>query len=178
MATAVHSEVERYLQLPYRVELTPAEGQWFVEIPDLPGCMSQGDTAEAALAMIRDAQVGWIEERLEAGLTIPAPRPEPDHRYTGRFSVRVPRDLHRALVAVAERQGASLNLYVATALAGIVAGGSGATSPVGPGGPLVGQAGQPWRNSPSDPGVAEQLAGIRTALETVLGTGETRAGRR
>jgi antitoxin HicB len=40
-----------------------------------------------------------------------------DHHYTGKFMVRVPRDLHRALVVAAEAQDVSLNLFIATALA-------------------------------------------------------------
>jgi antitoxin HicB len=112
-----HQEVERLLALPYRIELIPDDGEWVVAMPELPGCVSQGATIEEALAMIKDAQRGWLEVRLEAGLPIPQPETEPDHRLSGKFNVRVPKDLHRALVAAARAQGVSLNLYVATVLA-------------------------------------------------------------
>ena len=52
---AVLRAVAYYMSLPYRVELIPDEGGWFVSIPDLPGCMSQGETPDQALEMIRDA---------------------------------------------------------------------------------------------------------------------------
>jgi antitoxin HicB len=117
MVTTAPNAADRYMGLPYRLELVPDDGEWFVELPELPGCMSQGQTPEEALAMIRDAQRGWIEERLARGLAIPVPRPTTEHSYTGKFNVRVPRDLHRALVRVATAQGVSLNLFVATALA-------------------------------------------------------------
>lgn len=69
----IEREVERYMDLPYRVELTPADDGWFVRMPDLPYCMSQGDTIEEAMAMIRDAQRGWLTVRLAKGLPIPDP---------------------------------------------------------------------------------------------------------
>jgi antitoxin HicB len=31
-------------------------------VPDLPGCMSDGETAEAALASVKDAVAAWIDE--------------------------------------------------------------------------------------------------------------------
>lgn len=117
MSAVAPDAVERYMARPYRIELIPDDDEWFVEMPELPGCMSQGQTPEEALLMIRDAQRGWLTVRLEHGLAIPEPAPEPEHRFTGRFSIRVPRDLHRALVTAAAGQGASLNLYVATILA-------------------------------------------------------------
>jgi hypothetical protein len=38
-------------------------------------------------------------------------------RHSGRFVVRIPSGLHRALAAAAEQNGVSLNMFVATALA-------------------------------------------------------------
>jgi antitoxin HicB len=67
------------------------------------------------MEMIRDAQRAWLTVALEHGDPIPQPR-IPEH-YSGRFNVRVPRSLHRALAEAAEAEGVSLNLFVATALA-------------------------------------------------------------
>ncbi len=36
------------------------EGGYTVTVPDLPGCISEGDTFEEALEMIKDAMVGWL----------------------------------------------------------------------------------------------------------------------
>ena len=77
--------------------------------------MSEGDTAEEAIEMIRDAMRAWIEVSLEDGYPIPEPRPLED--YSGKFVVRVPRSLHRELVDEAQRQGVSLNQYINVALA-------------------------------------------------------------
>ncbi len=43
--------------------------------------------------------------------------------YSGKFTVRLPRSLHQALVARAEREGVSLNLFVTNALSRTVAAG-------------------------------------------------------
>ena len=37
------------------------DGFWVAEVPSLPGCISQGETREQALANIRDAIHGYIE---------------------------------------------------------------------------------------------------------------------
>jgi antitoxin HicB len=64
-------------KLVYRVviePLTPEDGGGLVAtIPDLPGCMSDGESPEEALANIRDAVVAWIEEARALGRTVPLP---------------------------------------------------------------------------------------------------------
>jgi len=108
--------IDYFLSLPYTIELIPEpEGGWFVAVKELPGCMSQGDTPEEAIQMIRDAMSGWIEVALEDGDSIPKPRELDD--YSGKFVVRVPRSLHRDLIETAEREGVSLNQYINVALA-------------------------------------------------------------
>jgi antitoxin HicB len=105
-----------YLALPYTIELaSDPDGGWFVAVKELPGCMSQGDTEEEALEMIKEAMEGWIEVALEDGMKIPEPRNLDD--YSGKFVVRVPRSLHRELVKRAEEEGASLNQYINVLLA-------------------------------------------------------------
>jgi hypothetical protein len=42
-------------------------------------------------------------------------------RYSGKFTVRLPKSLHQALVDRAEREGVSLNLFVTNALSRTVA---------------------------------------------------------
>ncbi len=111
--------LEYYKSLPYTIELTSdPDGGWFIAIRELPGCMSQGDTPEEALAMIQDALEGWLAVALEDGMPIPEPRALDE--YSGKFVVRVPRSLHRDLVQVAESEGVSLNQYINVALARVV----------------------------------------------------------
>lgn len=108
--------IDYYMNLPYTIELQrDAEEGWFVRVRELRGCMSQGDTAEEAIAMIREAMQLWLEVALEDNVPIPEPRPDED--YSGKFVVRVPRSLHRELVEEAAQQGTSLNQYINVTLA-------------------------------------------------------------
>ena len=64
----------------YSVVLTPEDNGYVVTVPVLPGCVTEGDTLEEALANAREV-IGLFLESLEArGLPIPneevAPRVE------------------------------------------------------------------------------------------------------
>ena len=53
--------VEKEVYVKIRVLLHPAEeGGYWVEVPALPGCVSEGDTFDEALANIREAAEGWL----------------------------------------------------------------------------------------------------------------------
>jgi len=107
-----NKDINYYLNLPYRVVLFPAtEGGYVVEIPELPGCISQGETKEEALTMIEDAKKGWLETRLETGRQIPEPV-KADEEYSGKFNVRVPKSLHKALSDKAKAENVSLNQLI------------------------------------------------------------------
>ena len=43
------------------------EGGYVVSVPELPGCLSEGDTFEEALAMIEDAMQGWLASAAKHG---------------------------------------------------------------------------------------------------------------
>ena len=43
---------------------------WVVECPSIPGCVSQGDTKEEALANIREAIELCVEVRAELGMPL------------------------------------------------------------------------------------------------------------
>jgi predicted RNase H-like HicB family nuclease len=46
------------------------EGVWIAECPSIPGCVSQGDTRDEALANIREAIAACLEVRAERGLPL------------------------------------------------------------------------------------------------------------
>ncbi|MDB9312487.1 type II toxin-antitoxin system HicB family antitoxin [Spirulina sp. CS-785/01] len=57
-----HQPLEYYLSLKYPISLYPeADGGYTVAIPNLPGCITQGDTLEEALENINEARELWIE---------------------------------------------------------------------------------------------------------------------
>ena len=53
----------------------PAEdgGGFLALVPDLPGCMSDGETPEEALINVRDAILTWIEAAGDMGHPVPSP---------------------------------------------------------------------------------------------------------
>jgi predicted RNase H-like HicB family nuclease len=46
------------------------DGVWIAECPSIPGCVSQGDTREEALANIQEAIALCLEVRAERGLPL------------------------------------------------------------------------------------------------------------
>jgi len=88
----------------YPFELRPLEdaegGGWLIAYPDLPGCMSDGETPEEAMANGRDAVAAWIKAAEEAGRDIPKPGELP----SGKFIARIPRSLHARLTARAKQE--------------------------------------------------------------------------
>jgi predicted RNase H-like HicB family nuclease len=55
-----------------QVLIHPGEdGYWVAECPSLPGCVSQGDTREAAISNIKEAIEGYIAVLREDGLPVP-----------------------------------------------------------------------------------------------------------
>jgi len=107
-----NKNLDYYLELAYKYTIYPAEeGGYVIEIPDLPGCISQGETAEEALVMIEDAKRGWLEVSLDQGIKIPEPsRLSSD--FSGKFNIRVPRSLHKVLAEKANEENISLNQFI------------------------------------------------------------------
>ena len=46
-------------------------GSYAVVVPDLPGCVSGGDTLADAILMATDAASGWVLDELEDGKAVP-----------------------------------------------------------------------------------------------------------
>ena len=82
--------LDEYMKLPYRMEIVedPYEGGYVVSFPELPGCLTYGDTIESALE---------YAEALD--------------EYSGQFKLRIPKSLHRALAEHSKREGISMNQY-------------------------------------------------------------------
>lgn len=47
------------------------QGAYTVIVPDLPGCISEGDSLEEALTMATDAASGWVLDEMEDGNPVP-----------------------------------------------------------------------------------------------------------
>jgi len=103
--------LEYYLHLPYKMELIPdlEEGGFVVAFPELPGCLTSGETMEMALKNAQDAKRAWLEAALEEGITINVP--DSLHDYSGQFKLRIPKSLHKRLVENSKKEGISMNQY-------------------------------------------------------------------
>ena len=77
--------------------------------PELRGCLTSGETAEAALKNALDCKREWLAAALEDGYEIP--EPTSDDEYSGQFKLRLPKSLHRALAENSKREGISMNQY-------------------------------------------------------------------
>ena len=92
-----------YMAMNYRMEIIEdrEEGGYVVSYPELPGCLTCGETIESAVANAIDAKKEGIEIH------------EPDSldEYSGQFKLRIPRSLHRSLVEHSKKEGISMNQY-------------------------------------------------------------------
>src|SRR5205807_3705619 len=62
-------------QMKYAILIEPQEeGGYTVTVPDLPGCISQGETREECRRNIAEAIEGWIETARAHGWPIPKPK--------------------------------------------------------------------------------------------------------
>ena len=100
---------------PFSVRPLAAEegGGYLVEFPDLPGCISDGETVDEAIANGMDAKQAWVAVAMEQG----RPIPEPGGQLSGKWVQRVPRSVHARLVERAAREGVSLNTLVVSLIA-------------------------------------------------------------
>jgi antitoxin HicB len=69
----MNKTVEDYLALPYTMEIVPDDGAWFVQIKELPGCMTEVDEWDKILPAIEDAKRLWIGLALDRGRPVPEP---------------------------------------------------------------------------------------------------------
>ena len=104
--------------MPVIEPLSEADGGgYLITFPDLPGCMSDGESEAEALVNARDAFSAWISARAHAGKPIPKPTRHGEAAEPVRLMQRLPRSLHASLVARAKAEGTSLNTLVTMLLA-------------------------------------------------------------
>ena len=116
MDTTGRRPLADYLALDYTLLLeADPEGGYVAKFPDLPGCLTQGETLAEALAMAEDAKRGWIEASYDVGNEIPLPSHPEEH--SGRLLLRLPKSLHRQLAQSAKQDGVSVNQYLVLLLA-------------------------------------------------------------
>lgn len=101
---------------PYLINiLWSDEDQCYIaEVPELEGCITHGPTPATAAKNAQDAIASWI--RAAKRLSHPIPEAVAKRQVSGKFNVRLPRELHKALVIKSVREGTSLNHLISSLL--------------------------------------------------------------
>jgi len=112
----VNKEYEQEIKKNFSIKLYPLQEEetleWVAEIAELPGCIGAGDTPEEALLALEDAKKSWIEIALADDKLIPEPNNKSNLEYSGKFTLRLPKSLHRELAEMAAEEEISLNQYL------------------------------------------------------------------
>ena len=87
---------------------------YIAEVPELEGCLTHGKTAEQAVKNAHSAIKSWILAATK--LKHPVPEPVVNHPVSGKFNVRLPKQIHRSLIIKAAQERVSLNQMVLTLL--------------------------------------------------------------
>ena len=66
------------MKYTYTAVFTPTEDgvEYYAKVPDLPGCITTGDTIEDAIEQITDAASGWLVVAEDRGDPIPTATPQ------------------------------------------------------------------------------------------------------
>ena len=109
--------LEEYKGLNYKmvVQYDSKEKCYFVEFPELPGCVVDAETPTEAVEKALRAKDEWLEVALEAGYEIHVPSQRLET--TGRQTVRMPKSLHARLIERAEEEGVSQNQLILSYIA-------------------------------------------------------------
>ena len=84
------------MKYSYTAVITPTEDgtEFYCRVPDLPGCVTEGEDIAESISMAEDAASGWILGELEEGHNFPAPSmlfeiKAPDGSFTSLITVDI-----------------------------------------------------------------------------------------
>ena len=123
MTALSNRKLDEY-QFTVRPLSTEEGGGYLVEYPDIPGCMSDGETIAEAIANGREALRDCLEVFRESGRKPAKPSIE-----AAQWRQRLPRTLYSKLTIQAHREGVSINSFVTAIIAEAVGSRQGAVSP-------------------------------------------------
>lgn len=103
---------------PYPLRLRPLSqqegGGWLAEVPDLPGCQSDGDTPQEAAANVQDAITAMLATLRELGQ--PIPEPGSADLFHGRSLLEIDRPTQAEIIRKADLEGLHPRDYATHAL--------------------------------------------------------------
>lgn len=113
---ASRKAVQAILARPYRRIVSRGEdGIYTSMVVELPGVISEGETADEAFENLEDAFALIVGVMLDD--CSPIPEPIELDRYSGRLQLRMPPSLHRRAAIRAHVEGVSLNRMLSDAVA-------------------------------------------------------------
>ena len=98
----------------YRITWSEEDGEYVGLCAEFPSLSWLADTQEAALTGIRDTVKQVVRDMQSTGETIP--QPLATKRYSGKFTVRIPPDIHKKLQIQAAESKVSFNRLVSAKL--------------------------------------------------------------
>jgi len=101
------------MRYPVYMRWSEEDHAYLAEIPDLPGCIADGETPEEAVKALEEVANEWLQVAREEGRPIPDPTRD---EASGKFVVRLPKSLHRRLQLLARLENVSLNQLVTSLL--------------------------------------------------------------
>ena len=105
----------------YQVEIED-ESFWFAESTDLKGCAGQGKTCDEAIKELEENEEIGLQMAIEDGTGIPKAAVEKPLNYSGKFTIRLSKNMHKKAAECAEKEGISLNAFVTEAISEKVGG--------------------------------------------------------
>ena len=109
--------LEEYMKLPYKLEIIPdtEDSGYVASYPELPGCITCGETIASAVENAEDAKKEWLLAAIEEKIEIA--EPESADSYSGQFKLRLPKTVHKTLAEDSKKEGVSMNQYCVYLLA-------------------------------------------------------------
>ena len=109
-----HKTLERYLHLAYPIVVARKGKEWVVWHAEFgrSAILGYGKTRTAAIRMLNKERRFFIQHLYEHNVDIPEPESDPYEEYSGKFVLRIPKDLHFRLAREAKRRGVSMNAHL------------------------------------------------------------------
>ena len=109
MAKERAKQRNKFESLEYQVNISydSRDDIYVARVPELENCHTHGSTPEEAIKNAKEAIELWLETARERKIAIPEPLGR--KKFSGKFVVRAPEDLHASLAKEALRRGKSMN---------------------------------------------------------------------
>ena len=102
--------IEYYMPLPYRLEILPDPDERLCgRYPDLPRCITIGNSMEIVTEKAEDAKKEWLATAMENGVRIA--ELVDMAKYSRQFKLCIPKSLHKRLAEHSKEEGVSMNQY-------------------------------------------------------------------